>query len=63
MLKRADQAAVATLTLAALISIGVYWLAQGGARGRLIEIDRVERQTVQFQIDINEADWQDQSSL
>ena len=36
------------LTLAALVSIGVYWLAQGGASGRLIEIDRASRQTAQL---------------
>jgi len=40
LLRRLDQAAVAGLTLAALVSIGAYWLAQGGASGRLIEIDR-----------------------
>src|SRR5205085_2596774 len=49
LLKRMDQAAIAGLTLAALVSIGAYWLAQGGASGRLIEIDRAPRQTVQFQ--------------
>jgi competence protein ComEA len=63
LLKRADQAAVAVLTFAALVSIGVYWLAQGGARGRLIEIDRASRQTARFQIDINQAQWPEFSVL
>jgi competence protein ComEA len=58
-----DQAAVAALVLVALGSTILWWLAQGGARGRLIEIDRAPRQTVQFRIDVNEADWPEFSQL
>ncbi len=63
LLRRMDQAVVAALTLSALVCVGMYWLAQGGASGRLIEIDRAPRQTVQFQLDINEADWPEFSVL
>jgi competence protein ComEA len=63
LLKRMDQAAIAGLTLLALVSIGAYWLVQGGVSGRLIEIDRAPRQTVQFQLDVNQADWPEISVL
>ncbi len=63
LLKRMDQAAIAGLTLAALVSIAAYWVVQGGASGRLIEIDRAPRQTVRFQLDVNEADWPEISVL
>jgi competence protein ComEA len=52
-----DQAAVAALVMAALVTAGLYVLLRGGATGRLIEIERASPQTAQFQIDINQADW------
>ncbi len=58
-----DQAAIGALTLVAIISLGLYWLAQGGANGKLIEIDRVPRSTAAFTIDVNEADWPEISQL
>jgi competence protein ComEA len=63
LLRRTDQAVVAVLTLAGLVGIAGYWLSQGGARGRLIEIDRVTRASAHFQIDLNEADWPEISQL
>jgi competence protein ComEA len=63
LLRRTDQAVVAALTLAGLVGIAGYWLSQGGARGRLIEIDRVTRESAHFQIDLNEADWPEISQL
>jgi competence protein ComEA len=57
LLKRVDQAAVAALMMIALASASLYVSLRGGLSGRLIEIDRAPRQTVQFQLDINEADW------
>jgi hypothetical protein len=63
LLRRADQAAVAALVLAALVSVAAYWLVHGGAGGELIEIDRAPRVSAQFQIDVNQADWQDRTSL
>jgi competence protein ComEA len=35
----------------------VYVAVRGGTSGGLIEIDRAPRETVQFQLDVNEADW------
>ncbi len=55
--------AVATLTLVSLLSIAGYWIAQGGARGRMIELDRAPRQHASFQVDINEAQWPELSQL
>ena len=63
LLKRMDQAAVAALVVVALVSVAAYWLAQGGATGRLIEIDRAEPRPVTFQLDVNEAQWPEFSVL
>jgi competence protein ComEA len=57
LLRRADQAAVAGLVLLGLASIGGWWVAHGGCRGRLVEIDRAEPRTAEFEVDLNEADW------
>ena len=58
-----DQAADAALVLVGLASIACYWFAEGGATGRLIEIDRAQRQAAQFRLDINQADWPELSQL
>jgi competence protein ComEA len=63
LLRRLDQAAIAGLVLLALVSMGAYLVIRGGAGGRLIELDRAPRETVSFQIDINEADWPEFSLL
>ena len=57
LLRRMDQAAVAGFTLLALVALAGYWFSHGGASGRLIEIDRAERQAARFTVDLNEADW------
>lgn len=54
---------MAGLLLVSLTAIGVYWLVEGGARGRLIEIDRATPKTASFQVDINSADWPEFSVL
>jgi competence protein ComEA len=63
LLRRADQAAVAGLLLAALISMAGWWLAHGGGQGNLIELERMPHRTAQFQVDLNEADWPELSQL
>jgi competence protein ComEA len=63
LVKRIDQAAVAALVMAALLSVAVYWVVRGGASGRLIEIDRANPRVVQFQLDVNQADWPEFSVL
>jgi competence protein ComEA len=57
LLRRADQAAVAGLVLVALTLTFGWWASQGGWQGRLIELERAEPQTAQFQVDINTAEW------
>jgi competence protein ComEA len=57
LLKKADQAALAAINLVALVAIAGWWLWAGGQRGRLIEIDRQNRETISFQLDVNSADW------
>ena len=63
LLKRMDQAAVAALTMAALVSVGLYWGVRGGTSGRLIEIERSQPRPAQFQLDINRAEWPEFSVL
>ncbi len=63
LLRRMDQVAVASLVLLALLAMGAYWLVQGGVRGALIEIDRVEPRIARFQVDINQAAWAELAQL
>jgi hypothetical protein len=58
-----DQAAIAALTLLAVASLGIYWVGQGGAGGRLIELDREPRKSISFQVDLNEAYWAGRTTL
>src|SRR5216684_3962898 len=53
LLRRADQAAIAGLALAALVALACYWTAQGGWSRRLIEIDREPPREAQFLVDLN----------
>ena len=57
LLRRADQAAVAALVVAALVATAGWWAVHGGWRGRLIEIDRADPLVARFEVDINTADW------
>lgn len=63
LLKRADQATVGVLVLAALVSLAAWWYCQGGADGRLIEIDRAPPRTARFLVDVNKADWPELAQL
>jgi competence protein ComEA len=63
LLRRLDQAAVATLVSFALAGMGVYWFASGGHRGELIEIDRAEPLSAKYQVDINAAAWPELAEL
>jgi competence protein ComEA len=63
LLRRADQAAVASFVLAALVGMAVYWVVQGGPRGELIEIDRAAPLEARFLVDINKADWPELAEL
>lgn len=57
VLRRADQAAAAVVLIVALAALGSHWGYQHWRRSKLIEIDRSGPLHVQFQLDINEADW------
>lgn len=57
LLHRADQAAIAGFCAFGLVAVGLYWIAQGGLRGRLIEIDHADKVAVDFKVDINTAEW------
>ena len=63
LLRRADQAGVAVLVLAALAGTTAWWVSQGGFRGRLIEVDRAQPRTAAFRVDINRADWPEFAQL
>ncbi len=63
LLKRADQATVGALVLAALGSLTAWWYYQGGADGRVIEIDRGPQRSAQFWVDVNKADWPELAQL
>jgi competence protein ComEA len=63
LLKRWDQAVVGAAVMVALVLMGVYWVAQGGLSGRLIELDRAQPSSVAFELDINSADWPELSVL
>jgi competence protein ComEA len=57
LLRRVDQAIVALLVLAGLVSTAVWWLAHGGASGNLVELERADPRTVRFEVDVNTAEW------
>ena len=63
LLRRADQAAVGLLVLACLGAMAGWWISQGGLAGRLVEVDRAERKTARFEVDINQADWPELTQL
>jgi len=63
LLRRLDQAAVASLVAFALAGMGLYWFVQGGHRGELIEIDRAEPLTARYLVDINSAAWPELAEL
>lgn len=57
VLRRADQAAVASLLAVSLLVIVAWCIYEGRLRGRLIDIETAEPLAIQFQLDINQADW------
>jgi competence protein ComEA len=61
--KRADQATIGALVLAALLSMTAWWYQQGGLDGRLVEIDREPKRQARFLVDVNEAEWPELAQL
>ena len=56
-LRRADQAVVATVLLFCLCALAGHWFANGGHRGKLLEVERLQPGTVPYVVDLNQADW------
>jgi len=63
ILRRADQAGVATLVLLALVAMAGYWFTHGGWRGELIEIEHAAPRKAHFQVDMNQANWPEFAQL
>jgi len=63
LLHRTEQATVAILIAAGLLSVIGWWVYHGGARGRTVEIQQAEPQTARFQVDINQAKWPELATL
>ena len=63
LLRRADQVALGTLTFAGFVALAGYWFVQGGHRGQLIDVDRAEPRNIQYQVDLNSADWPELTQL
>lgn len=57
LLRRADQAVVASLLAVSLAVMAGYLIRQGALRGRMIEVEEAPPQNLAFQVDINRADW------
>lgn len=56
-LRRGDQFVAAAITACALFALAFHWVARGGLQGKIIEVDRVRPGTIEFTVDINEAQW------
>ncbi len=63
LLRQGEQATVAILIGAGLLSLIGWWAWQGGARGRTVEIEQAGPQTARYQVDINKADWPEFANL
>ena len=63
LLRRADQAVVATLVVMASVGMAAYWVVQGGPRGGLVEIDQAAPLVARFQVNVNEAEWPELAQL
>ena len=63
LVRRVDQAVVASLVFAALAGMAAYWFVHGGHRGQLIEIDRAEPLEARYLVDINAAQWPELAEL
>ena len=57
LLRTADQVTVAVLVVSCLVSILLHWYWQASFHQQLIEFDHAEPLQIQFQIQLNSADW------
>lgn len=63
VLRRTDQAVVASLVVLALAGMAAYWVVMGGPRGGLMEIDRAAPRVARFRVDVNKAEWPELAQL
>ncbi len=57
LLQRADQLTVAVLVTIGFCALLVHWIWHFTFRSQLIEIDRAAPGVIEFQVDVNAADW------
>lgn len=62
-LRRADQAALASLVALGLLGTVAWWWTHGGPCGNLIELERLHPQRAEFLVDVNLADWPELAQL
>lgn len=62
-LRRADQVTVAGFVTIGIVVLLWHWVVAGGLRGRLVPLDDAPAQTLQWQVDVNTADWPELSVL
>ncbi|MGI9458025.1 MAG: ComEA family DNA-binding protein [Aeoliella sp.] len=63
IVRKNDQAPLATIALIALAVMAIYWVSAGGPTGRMIEIDLAEPLAYEFLVDVNDADWPELAQL
>ena len=63
LLRRTEQIVIGFSVLFCLASMAVYFVQQGGMRGRLIDVERPNPQTITFQLDVNTARWPELTQL
>lgn len=63
LIRRADQAVIATLTAIALIGAVVWYVRAGGLRDGLVEIDNAPPLDYRFLVDVNDAEWPELAQL
>ena len=57
ILRRKDQRCLAVLAALGLVVMGWWWMAHRRAGVGLVDIDRTVPIAVQYQVDVNQADW------
>jgi competence protein ComEA len=63
VLRRPDQAGVAAMVAVALVAMGLWAGWRAGFGGRVVEFDRAEPAYVEFEIDLNRAEWPELAQL
>lgn len=61
--RHGDQTVVAAILLTAILGIGFWWWQHGGARGRLVDYDRLPTREAQFVVNVNTAEHTELAEL